>query len=136
MASVEAMAVRTAHAVERADRAASVLAAEFGVELPERPRKMLGNPGMNRVFELEYHAAVLELLVASFGRVAETASGVDPTVLDGTVAEVKAYVAEVEDRAALDMLYAAELAGKDRAGVKSAIDARREEIDAAAGSEE
>jgi hypothetical protein len=136
MASLEAMAIRSAAAQTRADRAASVLAAEFAVELPPRPARLVGNPRMARVIELEHHADVLELLVRSFGEVQETNSGVDPSVLDGKVADVREYLATVDDPSALALLLAAETGGKHRAGVLSAIEARQAELNAAAEESE
>jgi hypothetical protein len=132
MATRESMAVRTALASERARRASEALAAEFGVELPLPPRVIGGNPHMTRVLEMEHNANVLESLVRSFGTVAETSSGVDPTVLDGNAGAVKQYLDSIEDEGALNLLLAAETGGKQRKGVLKAIEMRQAELAAAA----
>lgn len=65
----------------------------------------------------------------------ELADGSEPageaSVLDGTVKDVEAYVAETDDVAELRELLAAEQGGKDRSGAVSALEDRIAELEEA-----
>jgi phage-related baseplate assembly protein len=136
VASIRAIAAQRADVIKRGEAVDAWLAGEFGVEIPP-PIERVAQPELAEVMELERQVAIRERIREAFEAKAP-AGGVDPTTLDGTIADVKEYLASVSDTRALDMLLAAETNGKSRKGVLSAIEARQAELEAEAeeGDEE
>lgn len=137
MASPGAIAKRRAEALARLEAAVARLAGEYGAELPP-PVRAVAQQDLRQVMEVERICALIEgILGAADERVAAGTGGVDPAALDGTVAEVREYLASITDVGALGMLAATEGAReRPRAGVLSAINKREAELEAEAESEE
>jgi hypothetical protein len=134
MASAASIAARAQIAREGIRAELEKLAAASGEQLTLEPVSEK-DPALRAAKELEaIHSLVLALNVA-FGVAVENAAGsggLDPTALDGTVAEVAGYLDSISDPAALDMLEAAENGRGDstRKGVLTAIEKRRAALEA------
>jgi hypothetical protein len=119
------LAQRNAQALNRMTAAVETLAQRTGVPVPNLKHGNVHDPQAAALFQRESIAAFLEALVAG----GETVSPVEiqSATEDRTVAELVPAIAEM-DVDALNELEAAEQAGKNRKGVLSAIDERREAL--------
>jgi hypothetical protein len=130
MASLQAIAVRRAQALERMARIREAFAASYGIEIPEPPMRV-AQPELQQAIDLEYNCEIFERVLAATSEAIGTApGGVDPSMLDGSIASLKERLIDMDDLAALRLLRAAEAGGKTRAGALSAIDARMAELEA------
>lgn len=133
MASIRHIDAMRAEVAKRGAEVDAWLAAEFGLELPPAVGPV-PQAELAQVMEMERGVKIREAIRAAFEAKAPS-GGVDPSALDGTVAEIKDYLAGIDDPKALSMLHGAESEGKTRKGVLSAIEARQAELEAAEDEE-
>ncbi len=130
MASVRAIADQRAALIKRGDAVDMWLAAELGIEIPP-PAMRVAQPQLAEILELERQITIREAIREAFTSKAG-GGGVDPSALDGTIADVKEYIESVDDPKALSMLHAAESEGKGRKGVLAVIEGRQAALEAEA----
>ena len=142
MASQSSIALREAKAVVEQTELMEALATRLGGVIPP-PVPYVRQTDLARAMQIERSNAFLrsvldggQAAVLQAGATGESAPSLAGAILEGTVAEIKAHVEKVESIDALNTLYEAEAADKDRTGVKTAIEKRVAELEAAAQEED